>query len=116
MQDSTQDTKQLSPQDQAIRDFIDGIIAAKNASGLNEQVLGYLREDLSERLLDQIDRALLEALPEEKATELDVLLDNENITPEEVQRFIVDAGVDVPKITALTMVRFRDLYLEKTAE
>jgi len=114
MQEPVNDELQSSTQEQVIGAFVDEIIAAKNLPGLDDdQVRQYVKEDLSERLLDQIDRALLSALPEDRALELDKMLDDDGITPEAVQQFIVDSGVDVPKITALTMVQFRDLYLRE---
>jgi hypothetical protein len=103
---------QQPSQSEVLDAFIDGILAQKGLPGLeNEQVLRYVRQDMAQRLLDQIDKALIEALPEAKAVEFDKLLDDEKVSSEDVQGFIVDAGVDVPKVTALTMVRFRDLYL-----
>ena len=48
--------------------------------------------------------------------ELNTLLDDDEVTGEKLQQFIVDAGVDVPKVTALAMIRFRDLYLDKVTE
>lgn len=112
-----QNDQQPSPNDQAISKFIDGILAAKKVPGLdNEDVRRYVHQDLTERLLDQIDHALISALSEEKAVELNTLLDDDEVTGEKLQQFIVDAGVDVPKVTALAMIRFRDLYLDKVTE
>ena len=111
MTDVPQEEKQLS-QEKAVSSFIDGILEKKNLPGIkSDQVLHYVRQDMTEKLLDQIDRALIEALPEDRAVEFDKLLDQEGVTPEVVQRFIVDAGVDVAKVTALTMLQFKELYL-----
>lgn len=91
--------------------FINGILDDKKLPGLDEEVRAQLVRDLRVRLLDQINRAVIEALPEDKLTELDAAMDNSDATDEQVQRLIVDSGVDVKRITVETMLRFRDLYL-----
>ena len=50
----------------AISKFISDIIDAKGYKTLDSDVRRQLEQDLKNRLLDQIDRAVLEALPENK--------------------------------------------------
>lgn len=69
-----------------------------------------LEEDLKGRLLDQIDRAVIDALPEDKVDGLNELLDRE-ASDEEVHEYIANSGVDVQGITMQVMLRFRELYL-----
>lgn len=91
--------------------FVDQIITDKGISGLTDEVRVTLREDLVQRLMTQIDRAVIDALPEEKAIELSQKVDDENFGDEAVQEFVRGSGVDVQRIALETMLTFRDLYL-----
>jgi len=99
-------------QDEALDKFINDMLSDKDLSGVSDEARGYLLEDLKNRLLDQVNRALIDALPEDKNAEFDALLDNESVTDIQVQQFIIDSGVDVQKIAAKAMLLFRDLYLQ----
>ena len=88
----------------------DLIIDAKNFKTLDSDVRRQLEQDLKNRLLDQIDRAVLRALPENKIDGFNDLLDR-NASQQEVQQYIANSGVDTKKITLETMLRFRSLYL-----
>lgn len=77
---------------------------------VSDEVKAQLESDLGSQLMDQIDRAVIEALPEEKIDGLNELLDRE-APEEEIQQYVAASGVDVQRITTETMLRFRDLYL-----
>lgn len=94
----------------ALSKFINDIIDAKNFKTLDSDVRQQLEQDLKNRLLDQIDRAVLGALPENKIDGFNDLLDR-NASQQEVQQYIATSGVDTKKITLETMLRFRSLYL-----
>ena len=94
----------------ALSKFISDIIDAKGYKTLDSDVRRQLEQDLKNRLLDQIDRAVLEALPENKIDGLNDLLDRD-ASQQEVQQYIANSGVDTKKITLETMLRFRSLYL-----
>ncbi|MFV0485001.1 MAG: hypothetical protein ACK5MU_02100 [Candidatus Saccharimonadales bacterium] len=94
-----------------VEQFIDQLITDKGVSGLTDEVRTELRADLTQRLVDQIDRAVINALPEDKAIELSEKLDDDNFGDDQVNDFIRDSGVDVQKISLETMLRFRELYL-----
>ena len=94
----------------ALSKFINDIIDAKNFKTLDSDVRRQLEQDLKNRLLDQIDRAVLGALPENKIDGFNDLLDR-NTSQQEVQQYIANSGVDTKKITLETMLRFRSLYL-----
>jgi len=95
--------------------FIAEIIDTKKLPGLSDEVRTTLEEDLREQLLDQIDRALLEELSDEQ---LDVFVEKMEQTEDEgaAQRFLSEQGIDVEKVTARTMLAFRDLYLRSPQE
>ena len=94
----------------ALSKFINDIIDAKNFKTLDSDVRQQLEQDLKNRLFDQIDRAVLGALPENKIDGFNDLLDR-NASQQEIQQYIANSGVDTKKITLETMLRFRSLYL-----
>lgn len=96
--------------------FIEEIIDKKNLPGVTEEAKQWLIQDMETRLLDTINRALINELPEDKLEGFSSLMDNENITDEEVQKYLTDNGVDVVKTTTKTMLAFRDLYLQPSGE
>ena len=98
-----------------IGDFIDRMLQEKDLSTVPDDVRMELKRDLEQRLLDQIDRAVLVALPEDKAVELSAKLDDENFTNDDAAEFIKNSGVDMQSIALETMMRFRELYLGNKA-
>lgn len=102
--------------DDELDKFIGEILTKKNLSGITDDVRAQLVTDMKERLLDQINRALVEALPDDKLEEFNNLLDSGDVNDDEVQQFISQSGVDVKKTTIATMLLFRDLYLQTAEE
>lgn len=94
----------------AISKFISDLIEAKNFKTLDDDVRQQLEKDLKIRLLNQIDRAVIEKLPENKVDGLNDLLDR-NASQQEIQQYIDMSGVNRQKVTLETMLRFRSLYL-----
>lgn len=94
-----------------VEQFIDQLITDKGVSGLTDEVRAELRTDLTQRLVDQIDRSVINALPEDKAIELSEKLDDDNFGDEQINEFISNSGVDIQRISLETMVKFRELYL-----
>lgn len=66
--------------------------------------------DLSERLNDQINRNLIDALPEVYADELGRLLDA-NASEEELQNVFDKSGIDQQMIVTQTLVSFAKQFL-----
>ncbi len=91
--------------------FIDEIIEAKNLSGITEDGKAAIRDEMRDRILDLINRSLIEALPEDKVSGFSELLDKEGLTQEEVQSYILSSGVNVEQVTQQVLVTFRDSYL-----
>ena len=96
--------------------FIDNILAEKKLTGVSDEVRVQLAADLRESLLDQINRALIAALPETSLQGFNEILDNESATQQEMQDYIVAQGVNVQQITLDTMLRFAELYLGDSAK
>ena len=92
--------------------FIKEMISSKQwNSNLDDEAREQLEIDLRSKLMDQIDQAVVEALPEDKVDELGLMLDD-GVSDDEVRDFISNSGVDTQRITTEIMLRFRDLYIE----
>lgn len=97
--------------DDPFKTFIGEMLNAKAwSTHVDADVRSQLEEDLRTRLMDQIDQAVVEALPDDKIDGLNELLDHE-ASDDEVRQYIAHSGVDVQRVTTETMLRFRDLYL-----
>lgn len=96
--------------------FIDTMLKERKLPPMDEEVRTQIAKDLKKDLIDEIDRALIKALPADKLQEFNSLLDNENVTAESLQALIKNSGIDVTSITIQTMVGFRALYLQGVQE
>lgn len=94
-----------------VEQFVDQLITDKQVSGLTDEVRAELKVDLTQRLVDQIDRAVIDALPEDKAIELASRLDDDDFGDEQVAEFMKNSGVDMQRVSLETMLKFRELYL-----
>ena len=97
--------------DESLNAFLEQLLVDKGMTTLTGEVREEVKAGMAERLLDEINRAIIEALPDDKAAELDKLLDDENFGQNEMVDFVRDCGVDVLRITAGTMAQFRSFYL-----
>jgi len=96
--------------------FIYDIIDAKHLSGITDEAKQGLAEEMRDRLMDVINRALIDALPDDKVDEFSALLDNESVSDDQVHTFIAQSGIDTERVTAKAMLAFRDLYLQTAEE
>ncbi len=95
--------------------FVKEMIDAKAWSpGIDTAGREQLESDLKQRLMDQINRAVITAIPEDKIDGFNELLDR-NPTDEEIQQYVTESGVDAQQVTLETMLRFRELYLGESA-
>lgn len=90
--------------------FVAGIIKDKSLPIVDDEVRKQLERDLKARLVDEINRALLHALPSERLDELERIA-GADVDQSAIQKVIKDSGINVKKVTLETMLRFRDLYL-----
>ena len=91
--------------------FIDNLITDKNLSGLTPEGREQIASELKDALIEQINRAVLNNLSDEKLDELNDLLDKGGMDDEKMHDFIMNSGVDVPKVTTETLLYFRNFYL-----
>lgn len=102
--------KSVTNMQNPIDSLVSEIIETKGFPGLTPEVKAQLTTDLRSKLLDQIDRAVIAALPESSVNQLNQILDNGG-GDAEVQRIISESGVNVKQVTLATIMGFRSLYL-----
>ncbi len=105
MDDSVSAQKQLE-------DFANDVLTEKNLPGLTDDARPMVVEDMVATIRQLIDRAVIEAVPEDKIDEFDALLDKPETTKEQLFAFVQDSGVDTEKVVTDTLLRFRELYLQ----
>ena len=97
---------------QNIDDFIESLLVDKGITDIDPEVKAELKEDMKNRLLNQINRAAIMQLSEEKAAELAELVDNPEFTNEKMTEFIQNSGVNLTEVALDTMLKFRGFYLQ----
>lgn len=96
-----------------IDQFIKNILQENGVTGLDEDVEENLVTEMREYLIDQINLAIIEKLPEEKAEELKTKMEDPNFSDDDLKSFMKNSGVDLAQVALNTMLRFRGLYLKK---
>ena len=96
---------------QNIDDFITSLLNDKGITDVPADTRQELEADLKHRLIDQINKAAIMELSEDKAAELAELIDNPDFTPEKMTDFMQNSGVNLTEIALDTMLKFRNFYL-----
>ena len=96
---------------QSVDEFIESILNDKGITNIEPDVRNDLKEDMKQRLLDQINKAAIMQLSEEKAAELATLVEDPDFTNEKMTEFMQNSGVNLPEVTLDTMLKFRSFYL-----
>ncbi|MBQ3293177.1 hypothetical protein IJG93_02660 [Candidatus Saccharibacteria bacterium] len=96
---------------QNIDEFIESLLNDKGITDVEPEVREELKADMKKRLEDEINRAAIEALPEEKAAELAKLVGEPDFTNEKMTEFIKNSGVNLTEVALETMLKFRSFYL-----
>ena len=99
--------------DQEVIDlFIRGIMQEKGTNVGDEETQNKIFDELKNELLKQIDRSLIAELPDDKLEEFNqIATEKGQIDPNMIIQAVIDANVDASKITAITMQKFREVYL-----
>ena len=97
---------------QNIDDFIESLLNDKGITDVDPEIKEELKADMKNRLLDQINRAAIMQLSEEKAAELAELVDDPEVTNEKMTEFLQTSGVNLTEVTLDTMLKFRGFYLQ----
>ena len=95
---------------QNIDEFIESLLNEKGID-VEPEIRETLKEEMKTKLLEEIDRAAIQALSEEKAVELASRMEDPDFTNEQMTKFIQDSGVNLTEVVAETMLRFRGFYL-----
>lgn len=94
-----------------VSQFMDSLLEEKGITDLDDETREMLKRDMIDRLMTQIDTAMINALPEDKLNEFNQRINDPDFTNDDATQFFVDAGLDVQKIALQTMIEFRMLYL-----
>lgn len=99
----------MQTENNELRNFVTGIVQEKNLSGVEAEVIAQLIDDLTVRLEDQVNSALLQQLSDEDFAEFEKLLDENNI--DKINNYFYNKNVNVTEITAGVLSNFRLAYL-----
>ena len=97
----------LSP---SLDNFVDELLVAQGIDQLEPEVRDQLAQDLTDRLNDRLEAAMIAELPENKLPELEALLDQQ-VEINELQKFFAENIVDLPAVLARELAAFRQSYL-----
>ncbi|HNW20032.1 MAG TPA: DUF5663 domain-containing protein [bacterium] len=97
----------LSP---SLDKFVDELLVAQGIDQLEPEIRDQLVQDLTDRLNDRLEAAIVAELPEEKLPELEVIIDKK-AGNEELQKFFAQNIPDLPAILARELAAFRQSYL-----
>lgn len=94
-----------------IDQFIGQILDEKGLATENPEVRQMMVADMRTSVMEQIDRAMINALTPAQADQLSDMMDDPSATEVQVQQFFANAGLDGQKIALDTMMKFREYYL-----
>ncbi len=94
-----------------VSQFMDSLLEEKGITDLDDETREALKKDMIDRLMNQIDTAMINALPEDKLDEFNQRINDPDFSNDDATQFFVDAGLDVQKIALQTMIEFRMLYV-----
>ncbi len=92
-----------------LKKFVKSIIEEKRLVGVEQPVIEQLIEDLTGRLEDQINAALLLRLKDEDLAEFEKLLDENSI--DKINDYFYNKNINITEVTTQAMSRFRAAYL-----
>ena len=97
---------------QNVDEFIEQLLTDKGITDVEPDVREELVAETKERLMDQINKAAIMQLSEEKAAELANKVDDPNFTNEQMTEFMQNSGVNLTEVALETMLQFRNFYLQ----
>ncbi len=98
---------------QSLDEFIAQLLIDKGITNLEPEIEADLKQEMKTRLEDQINKAAVMQLPEDKASELATLMDDPEFTNEKLTEFMQNSGVNLAEVTLDTMLKLRSFYLGK---
>lgn len=103
-------------EDELMALFVEQLILDKGMGDLDEPVKDQVRQDLMNSLVFQMNRAILNALPEDRYEEIAKKIEDGTITMEIMQDEVRKADIDVDAVVADTLAKFREVYLAEDTE
>lgn len=97
-----------NPQD-TLPAFVDKLVEEKGITGLDEEIMMQLKEDLMERIEDRINVRILERMPEEKMEEFDAVVEEGDL--DKIQEFTHANIPGLDQVIAKELLDFRRTYL-----
>lgn len=97
--------------DEVMEFFCRGLLKQKNLGEMDEETTREMVADLKERLVDFINRAVLEKLPKDKLDELNAAAEKGEATKEMIGKMIKESNADVDATVAEAMEKFGETYL-----
>lgn len=97
--------------EQELADFVEGLMAKRGLTNFSDSELVAVKADLLQRLVGQIEIALVDALPEKKADELADILEQRELDDEELASFLRENGVNIEEIVIKTKEQFEHFFL-----
>ena len=94
-----------------VDEFIEQLLNEKGITDVEPEIKEELKKEMRTRLIEQIDRAAIMQLSEDKAAELAGKTEDPNFTNENLAQFIQESGVDLTQVAIDTMLEFRNYYL-----
>lgn len=94
---------------EALKDFVRAMLVEKKLTGVSDEIMGKLVNDLTGRLEDQINRALIDVLNDDQFKVFESLVEKQDT--QKLSTFFTDNNVPVQNIVTETMTKFRMAYL-----
>ncbi len=92
--------------------FIQQLLREQGVSDtMDPEVRAQLTDELTSRATDFVNRRLIDAMSDEVAAQFNAFLDDESVTPEQVQNFVETNVPNREQVVASALVEFRSLYL-----
>lgn len=95
----------------AVDAFLKKILEDGDFPGLTPDMQAQMVEDMRPELVDQIDRAIINEMTEQQATEFAILCEQPDVDQAKIESFIVNTGINREAIAVRTMTKFREYYL-----
>jgi hypothetical protein len=90
--------------------FVEILLKEKGVTGVDEEVLAGLKKDLSSRLVQFINKRVIESLPESNRKELNSLIESSPVDNIKIQNFLSSHIINLPEIIINAMQEFKRLY------
>ncbi len=96
---------------QKLDEFIEQLLNDKGVTDIDPDTRATLKEDMKNRLIDQINRNAIMELDDQRAEELAKLVEDPDFTNEKMTEFLEGSGVNLTEVALDTMLQFRNFYL-----